>query len=82
MKVSRRDLYLGTDEDGRLIRVIGADGQRIDGVIEARPIWQELVFRIPLDQRRPGAPTTQTRKMPFLLVHAVTGEVIDDRARP
>jgi hypothetical protein len=71
--VKRQDLYLGAGEDGRLIAVVGADGKRLEGVVEARPLMQELVFRLG------GNRGTQVRKMPFTLVHAVTGEVIDDR---
>jgi hypothetical protein len=77
--VARREAYAGGDDDAPLIVAIGADGKKLEGVIEARPLWQELVFRLPPQERQPGAALTQTRKMPFTLVHAVTGEVIDDR---
>lgn len=88
MSPRRRDLYLGDEEDSRLVAVVGADGKRLEGVVEARPLWQELVFRVPAEvgvtpdgvKYQRGPHTLQTRKMPFTLVHAVTGEVIDDRA--
>jgi len=87
VSVRRRELYLGEDEDGRLIAVVGADGKRLEGVVEARPLWQELVFRVFAEtgvtpeglKYKRGPSSLQTRKMPFKLVHAVTGEVIDDR---
>lgn len=79
-EIARRDVYSHDDPDGWLVQVLGADGKKIDRVREARPLSGELVVSTSPEERLVGAPDSRLVKMPFTLVHGVTGAVIDDRA--